>query len=229
MSHETQNNVKETRELYSMFHQEYVIMAEYRMLQTENLQGIYVIPSYENSFLWFGVIFVRVGLYDGGVFRFTLTLPEKFPDDEVPVLKFTSHLYHPAVDASTGILNLTEVFPQWDRKRNHIWQIFKYLHWIFDNLNMKVPTNVEASAAYKTNRKLFMEKVRECVGYSIDHVYDDPPTEDKHYITFKPYNPEVHDNAKNIMLKSPELNDSVAHGISWIQPGSFQPFSKGET
>lgn len=28
MNDETKNNVKDTRELYSMFHQEYVIMAE---------------------------------------------------------------------------------------------------------------------------------------------------------------------------------------------------------
>lgn len=35
--------------------------------------------------VWFGVIFVRAGYYEGGIFRFTLTLPEKFPDEEVPV------------------------------------------------------------------------------------------------------------------------------------------------
>lgn len=229
MSEEAASNIKETRELYSMFHQEYIIMAEYRMLQTENLQGIYVIPSYENSFLWFGVIFVRSGLYEGGIFRFTLTLPDKFPDDEIPVLTFTSQLYHPAVDASTGVLNLNVVFPQWDRKQNHIWQILKYLHWIFHNLNMKVPTNMEASVMYKTNRKLFLEKVRECVMSSIDHIYDDPPIEDKHYITFKPYNPEVHDSAKNVMLKSPNVSEAATLGMSWVQQGSLQPFSKEES
>ncbi|KAI5641504.1 ubiquitin-conjugating enzyme domain-containing protein [Phthorimaea operculella] len=228
MTDENNRNVKEIRELYSMFHQEYIIMAEYRMLQTENLQGIYVIPSYENSFLWFGVIFVRAGFYEGGVFRFTLTLPENFPDDEVPVLTFTSHLYHPAVDPNTGNLNLSEVFPQWDRKRNHIWQILKYLHLIFHNLHIKSPANVEASVAFKMNRKLFLDKVRECVMSSIDHIYDDPPTEDKHYITFKPYDPEVHDNAKNMMLQPQKTNEGMAQGISWSQPGSYQPFSKEE-
>lgn len=35
--------------------------------------------------VWYGVIFIRSGLYEGGIFRFTLSLPEKFPDDEVPV------------------------------------------------------------------------------------------------------------------------------------------------
>ncbi|XP_053608557.1 protein crossbronx homolog [Plodia interpunctella] len=229
MNDETNSNVKEIRELYSMFHQEYIIMAEYRMLQTENLQGIYVIPSYENSFVWFGVIFVRAGYYEGGVFRFTLTLPENFPDVNVPVVNFSSNLYHPAVDSNTGNLNLHEVFPQWDIKRNHIWQILKYLHFIFHNLNMKAPANADASTIYKTNKKLFLEKVRECVVSSIDHVYDDPPIDDRHYITFKPYDPEVHENAKNIMLRPPGPNEGLAQGISWVQSGSYQPFSKDAT
>ncbi|CAB3249960.1 unnamed protein product [Arctia plantaginis] len=194
-------NHRDNKDLHAMYHQECIIMAEYRMLQTENLQGIYVIPSYENSFLWFGVIFVRSDYYEGGVFRFTLTLPENFPDEEVPVLKFTSHLYHPAVDPNTGVLNLTEVFPQWDKKQHHIWLILKYLYSIFHNLNVKVPSNVDASVAYKSNRKLFMEK---------------------------PYDPDVHDNAKNMMLKTP-TNECANQGISWVQQGSFQPFSKEET
>ncbi|XP_068620940.1 AKT-interacting protein [Battus philenor] len=221
-------NTNKMRELYSIYHQEYIIMAEYRMLQTENLQGIYVIPSYESSLTWFGVIFVRSGVYEGGVFRFTLNLPEKFPDENVPVITFASKLYHPAINASTGVLSLNEVFPQWDKKHNHIWQILKYLHCIFDNLNLKSPANTEASLALKTNRKLFMDKVKECVMLSIDHIYDDPPSDDKHYITFKPYDPEVHENAKSIMLKISEINEG-SHGISWVQPGSFQSFSKEET
>lgn len=74
-----------------------------------------------------------------------------------------------------------------------------------------------------------MDKVRECVVSSIDHVYDDPPTEDKHYITFKPYDPDVHDDAKNIMMKPPQLNEGPHQGISWVQPGSYQAFTKEET
>ncbi|CAG9566948.1 unnamed protein product [Danaus chrysippus] len=213
---------------YAIFHQEYIIMAEYRMLQTENLPGIYVIPSHENSLLWYGVIFVRSGIYGGGVFRFTLTLPEKFPDDIVPTVTFTSPMFHPAVESTTGILNLKEVFPQWDRKQNHIWQILKYLHWIFQNLNMKVPVNNEASMLLKKNRKSFIDKVKECIVASVEHVYDDPPTDDKHYITFKPYDPSIHDNARNMMLKPSNTNES-SHGISWVQSGSYQSFTKEDT
>lgn len=66
--------------------QEYKILTEYERLQSEDLSGVYVTPSYENPFLWFGVIFVRVGIYKDGIFRFTITLPSKFPNDNtVPV------------------------------------------------------------------------------------------------------------------------------------------------
>lgn len=91
-----------------------------------------------------------------------------------------------------------------------------------------IKTNYFLNFRYKSNKKLFMEKVRECVVLSIDHIYDDPPTEDKHFITFKPYDPDVHDNAKNMMLKTP-TNECANQGISWVQQGSFQPFSKEET
>lgn len=74
-----------------------------------------------------------------------------------------------------------------------------------------------------------MEKARECIVASIDHIYDDPPTEDKHYITFKPYDPSIHDSAKDMMLKTTDPNEGAKPGISWIQPGSYQPFSKEDT
>lgn len=35
--------------------------------------------------VWFGVQFVRQGIYQGGIFRFTITLPQNFPDAECPV------------------------------------------------------------------------------------------------------------------------------------------------
>lgn len=43
--------------------------------------------------VWFGVVFVRAGFYEGGVFRFTLTLPDEFPNDDVPVSKIFIGLY----------------------------------------------------------------------------------------------------------------------------------------
>lgn len=74
-----------------------------------------------------------------------------------------------------------------------------------------------------------MEKVKESVVASIDHLYNEPPTNDKHYISFTPYDPEKHDPIQELMLKPTNGPDGVSQGISWVQPDSFQPFSKEET
>lgn len=64
------------------------------MLQSENLSGLYTIPSYASSLEWFGVLFVREdGIYKDGVFRFRVILPPTFPEDStaVPVRDRSSH------------------------------------------------------------------------------------------------------------------------------------------
>ena len=38
--------------------------------------------------VWHGVLFIRQGMYQEGIFRFILTIPENFPDGDCPV----SHL-----------------------------------------------------------------------------------------------------------------------------------------
>lgn len=75
---------------------------------------------------------------------------------------------------------------------------------------------------------MFTEKVKECVVLSQEHMYDAPPTEDKHYISFQQYDPRIHDVAKNKMIKQKE-NEENSQGISWVQTGSYQSFSKGDT
>lgn len=57
---------------------------------------------------------------------------------------FQSQVFHPAIDPSTGTLFLGEVFPKWSKSVNHIWQILKYIHWTFQNINLKTPANSEA-------------------------------------------------------------------------------------
>lgn len=55
------------------------------MIQSENIAGCYIIPSNNSSLLWFGAIFVRKGLFKGGVFRFNIAITETFPSEITPV------------------------------------------------------------------------------------------------------------------------------------------------
>jgi ubiquitin-protein ligase len=55
--------------------------------------------------VWEGAVFVRQGLYKGGVFKFLISVPDGYPK-EWPSVKFTTPLLHPQVDPQ-GFLNLT--------------------------------------------------------------------------------------------------------------------------
>lgn len=42
-------------------------------------------PSAKYRFLWNGVLFLREKLYAGGALRFTMTIPDNYPDGDCPV------------------------------------------------------------------------------------------------------------------------------------------------
>jgi ubiquitin-protein ligase len=75
-----------------------------QQLGKHQIQNVYVVPSANSSLskrlvfikhfycatktylVWYGVIFLHQGIYEGGIFRFTLFLPDNFPN-ESPVFK----------------------------------------------------------------------------------------------------------------------------------------------
>lgn len=48
----------------------------------------------------------------------------------------------------------------------------------------------------ETNFDNYKEQVKKCVKDSLSVVYDSPTIDDPHYITFSPYNSEIHDPIK---------------------------------
>ncbi|PRD28153.1 UNVERIFIED_CONTAM: AKT-interacting protein [Trichonephila clavipes] len=88
IGHIDRNTNSKQTQAYSAFFLEYSLISEYLLLQKQFLSGVYVIPSAGSPLKWFGVIFIRQGLYQGGVFRFTLYVPDNYPDCECPVRIF---------------------------------------------------------------------------------------------------------------------------------------------
>lgn len=212
---------------YSQFQQEYTIISEYNMLRKQDLPGIYVIPSAQNSFLWFGVLFVRQGVYQGGIFRFCVHIPEAFPEGGCPRVVFESKAFHPMINPNTGEMDVMSGFQEWRKNVNHIWQVIHYVRRAFYKIETKSPLNQEASELYDKNQEAFFENVRLCVKTSQEHVYDPAPVEDLHYISFGPYDNEVHGPIRDAIFKVKENEDeSHSRGLSWVQPGSLQSFSK---
>lgn len=221
--------VSQTNKQHAVFLREYNILSEYKMLCSQDLRGIYVIPSALNSFLWFGVYFVRQGTYKGGVFRFTITLPSNFPLGDCPKVVFETEVFHPLINLESGELCTSWGFPEW-RRNNRIWQLLQYITKVFIKLDTKMTAiNQKASDLQENNFEVFRECVKTCVKKSVSQVFNSPAIDDPHYITFSPYVNEVHDPIKQEIYEptmSEEENKPL--GLSWVQPGSLQPFSKPE-
>ncbi|XP_076656829.1 protein crossbronx homolog [Halictus rubicundus] len=220
--------VSQTNKEYSIYLQEYNILSEYKMLCCQELKGIYVIPSAQNSLLWFGVQFGRQGTYQGGVFRFTITLPQNFPDGGCPRVVFQTPMFHPLINPESGELCTSWGFTEW-RRSNRVWQLVQFITKILTKVDIKMtPVNQEASMLLENNFEEFRDRVKKCVKDSVSNVYDPPMVNDPHYIVFDPYNHELHDPVKREIYEPKEGEENKTLGLSWVQPGSLQPFSKPE-
>ncbi|XP_071559769.1 protein crossbronx homolog [Temnothorax nylanderi] len=221
--------VSQTNKHYAIFLQEYNILSEYKMLCSQDLKGIYVVPSALNAFLWFGVQFIRQGIYRGGVFRFTITLPSNFPLGDCPKVVFETQIFHPLINPENGELCTSWGFPEW-RRNNRIGQLLQYITKIFTKLDTKMTSvNEEASSLQEKNSEAFRERVKACVKESVNQVFNPPTMDDPHYITFNPYVNELHDPIRREIYESKGEEENKPLGLSWVQPGSLQPFSKPET
>ncbi|MEE6500023.1 hypothetical protein FKM82_003668 [Ascaphus truei] len=189
-----------THASYGPFYLEYSLLAEFTLVVKQKLPGVYVQPSYRSALMWFGVIFIRHGLYQDGVFKFTVYIPDNYPDGECPRLVFDIPVFHPLVDPVSGELDVKRAFAKW---------------------------------RYEKDIQLFKSKVTDSVKLCNSHLFDLPKVEDPYAIIFSPWNPVLHDEARDKMLaqknKSEEQSKGLqVSGLSWVKPGSVLPFSKEE-
>ncbi|XP_020797281.1 AKT-interacting protein isoform X1 [Boleophthalmus pectinirostris] len=223
-----------THASYGPFYLEYSLLAEFTLVIKQKLPGIYVQPSYKSALMWFGVIFIRHGLYQDGVFKFTVYIPDNYPDGECPKLVFDIPVFHPLVDPVSGELDVRRAFTKWRRNHNHIWQVLMYARTIFYKINTTEPLNPEAAVLYEKDVQLFKSKVVESVKLCNSHLFDQPKIDDPYAISFSPWNPAVHEEAKERMFaykRRPEEQHkgTQVSGLSWVKPGSTQPFSKEDS
>jgi len=216
---------------YSPYFLEYTLLAEYNLLQKQRVSGVYVVPSGKSPLVWHGVIFIRAGLYQEGIFRFHLLIPENYPDGDVPRVVFDSPVFHPLIDPETKELDIARGFAnKWRRNVNHLWHVLLYVRRCFYKIETTHPLNPEAAVLFDSDNEMFQVRVRGCVNASKEAVYDPPGEQDPHAIVFSPYQPAVHDAVLEEMKR--ERNDSDSQkegtsngGLSWVKPGTMQIFS----
>eukprot|EP01089_Gocevia_fonbrunei_P001121 TRINITY_DN1105_c0_g1_i1.p1 TRINITY_DN1105_c0_g1~~TRINITY_DN1105_c0_g1_i1.p1 ORF type:complete len:239 (-),score=29.78 TRINITY_DN1105_c0_g1_i1:78-794(-) len=172
---------------YTQYFREYTILIEYKHLPKYVPSGVYVIPSSDSLSVWHGVIFIRQGIYRGGIFRFVIHIPPTYPD-QAPTVKFFTPIYHPRI-STLGDIDLSIPFPTWTAHKNYIWQILVYIKRLFYIIEHTNPANTEASELYATSPEEFIEQAKQSVQNSINNVHKNPPNSS---IRFNPYDDEIH-------------------------------------
>ncbi|CAG8756213.1 8994_t:CDS:2, partial [Racocetra persica] len=142
--------------------------------------GVYVMPSADNFYIWYGVLFIHKGYYKGGVFKFKLNIPTEYPfyDGKYPpTVHFISKLinddglFHPLIHPETGNFSLTQQFKDW---ASHKYYIFHVLHYVkksfkkdvLDKLSEKHCLNKAAYDTYRENPKKFGIMAKQCAELS---------------------------------------------------------------
>ena len=195
------------------------LIVEYKSLRAFAPSGVYTIPSIQDIYKWYGLVFIRGGEYQGAVFKFRLEIPNDYPSS-APSVYFISHVFHPLVAPETGLLNISPKFPIWTPRKDFIFLVLNYIKYIFHNKDywkdQKYIRNSAASSIYESDEAQFLREVRTCIMASIDDLqdnYDDFP------IRFKPYNSfhkKVLEEIRGIDKKAPVREQSEAF-LTWFR------------
>ena len=154
---------------------------EYSHLQKNAPAGVFVMPSLESLRVWHGVIFVRKGVYQNGVFKFRVDLPPEYPElDAWPRVTFVvARVFNPLVDEESGALDVRAGFAgevRWDPQRHYIVHVLTFLKKIFYEKEFGrygSIANREALALHaRADKGEYMRRVEACVQASADSVYE---------------------------------------------------------
>lgn len=90
-------------------------------------------------------------------------------------------------------------------------------------------SNQEARDLLAQNRAEFIARVKECVTTSKERIYDEPPTDDPHYITFEKFDKDLHGPIVERIKQGKDMSGTptttASNGLSWVKEGEFKPLS----
>lgn len=164
---------------------DYKLAVEYKWLKSQAPGGVYVLPQPDNLREWHGVIFVRRGMYSNGIFKFRMDLAPEYNDvGLLPRVRFTTPVFNPLVNPSTGELDLAWQFPEWNPEKHFVITVLTYLKkaFYFKDIQHPDPPNAEAATLFAEDKDAFLTRVEECVRLSQEDVHQ---ADDGSVIRFK--------------------------------------------
>jgi len=229
------------KQAYRPFFLEYALLAEFNLVRRQQPVGVFVIPSNASALIWFGIIFVRQGHYEGGAFKFTIYIPDTFPDCDCPTVIFETIPYHPMISSTTGEFDTSKSFAKWKKGTNHLWQLLLCLRRSFYQFDVNSPFNPEAASLFERDPNLFKHKASESVKLSRTRLADAPSSCDPHALAIQRITEEEFDDIRSPRMstttstttgdsrdrsETSSTSSSKHKGLSWVRPGTRTLFSK---
>ncbi|KAI6217387.1 AKT-interacting protein [Aphelenchoides fujianensis] len=203
-------------------------ITEFKAICSRPLEGIYVRPSHHDILEWFGVIVVKAGVFAGGIFRFTLTLPPTFPETE-QTIELEQNILHPLVYSKTNRVDFKRFFPSnWVPDRNKIYHVLSAFQSIFFRYqcDVEVAANPEAALLWKENRKQFKQFANMAVRESRTQIYDAPKSDDPQSFR-QPWDASVMEPLREAILgKRPPSKETI--GLLSKEPNPYGSFFRAE-
>eukprot|EP00471_Norrisiella_sphaerica_P000287 CAMPEP_0184483744 /NCGR_PEP_ID=MMETSP0113_2-20130426/5421_1 /TAXON_ID=91329 /ORGANISM="Norrisiella sphaerica, Strain BC52" /LENGTH=249 /DNA_ID=CAMNT_0026864331 /DNA_START=54 /DNA_END=803 /DNA_ORIENTATION=- len=222
-------------ESYQLKLKDYAILMEYKAIKESVETGVYVIPGFESLHNWYGVIFVHEGEYQGGAFKFIISLPETYPNKGKPKVTFETKIFHPLIDPQTKELELSPANLSTEKEeltKGYMSQLLKYLKEIFyfhekywriehdqkktSGIQADVCPNISAAKLFIVDNDKFRLKCNESVRESMERmkVGADPGSS----LRFGPYM-DSHEVIREKILRSSHNSRSKSSYLQWFNPG----------
>jgi len=196
---------------------DYYLFMEFKKTKHLAPPGVYVLPSADNIRRWHGVIFVHNGYYKNGIYKFIIDIPKDYPK-VIPKILFTSKMFHPLINPTTGEVDVSVEFTTWGGHNTFIALLLGYVKKIFYKYDCWKPRvgknafNPRAEHLFANDKITFTREASECVRLSQQRQYDNDPDSS---IRFKRINAAQIEALRRILAR-----EKVPQGyIAWFADG----------
>jgi ubiquitin-conjugating enzyme E2 A len=138
------------------------LIRDFKKLQQDPPAGVSAAPSEADVLKWTGVIFgPEDSIFEGGVFKLTLTFSEEYPN-KPPVVKFITKVFHPNFYYGDGGVCLDLLQNSWSPIYD-VAAVLTSIQSLLCDPNPNSPANAEAARLYLENRREYNKRVQQCV------------------------------------------------------------------
>eukprot|EP01053_Blabericola_migrator_P003547 Blabericola_migrator_1__3546@NODE_2052_length_3356_cov_89_705990_g1302_i0_p3_GENE_NODE_2052_length_3356_cov_89_705990_g1302_i0NODE_2052_length_3356_cov_89_705990_g1302_i0_p3_ORF_typecomplete_len176_score32_84UQ_con/PF00179_26/6_8e55ProkE2_B/PF14461_6/1_4e07RWD/PF05773_22/0_023_NODE_2052_length_3356_cov_89_705990_g1302_i027623289 len=151
------------------------LLKDFKRLRQDPPDGVNGAPEEGDLQFWSAVILGPEGtVWQGGIFRLSLSFPEDYPT-KPPDVKFLTPIFHPNVYAN-GDICLDILQNQWTPIYD-VCGILTSIRSLLTDPNPSSPANSEAARLYVENRREYNRRVQHCVEDSLSENSTKPSPE----------------------------------------------------